>query len=195
MKRILLFFVISVTLLNTSFSQSENTKKVFAGGMFLQIGQYLPQTNTYEREKGISYGLGGLLKFNISEHFMIGTTGGNIQRNYTTPESEFSYISLGYGGLLFGWTSQKEKFKYSLTTSAAMGKKSQLHILSQTGNTLNNANYKENLSWLIVPGLSMEYFMTEKLSLFLTMDFFTGFNQSEIDFLIPSARFGVLFNR
>lgn len=191
MKRIALALLFVLLCFSVS-AQEENSSFSFTGGMFVQGGMLMNDSGI---ESGVTTGLGGLLKFQLSEHFFLGTSGGTMKRNYTTPGSEFSYIDIGYGGLLGGWYHQTDNWRFSVHCFAGMGSQSQLHIPDQVGNNLRFSSYSEQLIWLVSPAIGSEFFVSDKIAFLLQMELFSGFYQTEHLFLMPEIRFGVLFNR
>ncbi|MDA3912448.1 MAG: hypothetical protein PF448_13930 [Bacteroidales bacterium] len=188
-----LFFLFGLLIISFGLLAQESKKPIsFTGGMFLQSGYYWQQDT---QVNGLSNGLGGVLKFHITEHFYIGSSGGNIRRNYSTPESEFPYIDIGYGGLLGGWYHKSEKYRISLQGFAGMGKMTQLHIPSQIGNQLIGASYQENTIWILAPAIGFEYFLSEKISFLLQTELISAFHAKNHEFFLPLVRFGILFNR
>jgi hypothetical protein len=173
---------------------AQETKKTvsFTGGMFLQSGYYYQQNSS---ANGLANGLGGVLKFHLTEHFYVGSSGGNIRRNYSTPESEFPYIDIGYGGVLGGWYVKAEKTRISVQAFTGMGKMSQLYIPSQIGNQLIGATYQEKTIWMLSPAIGFEYFLSEKISFLLQTELMTVFHITNHECLLPLVRVGILFNR
>jgi len=188
-----LFLLVTFVLICCGLASQETKKTVsFTGGMFLQSGYYVQQ-NT--QVNGLSNGLGGVLKFHLSEHFYVGSSGGNIRRNYPTPESEFSFIDIGYGGILGGWYFKRKKYRISVQAFAGMGKMSQLHIPSQIGNQLIGATYHEKTVWMLSPAIGFEYFLSEKLSFLLQTELISAFQKDNHECFLPLVRLGILFNR
>ena len=110
----ILFFLTEVKAQDTDKSVS------FTGGMFVQPSIYLSDVPGHD---GFSFGLGGMLKFQMTDHFFLGGAGGTMHRNYETYGSENSYLDLGYGGLIGGWYNDFDKWRLSAHTFCRHGKK------------------------------------------------------------------------
>ena len=149
-KRLIILIAILFTL---KLSAQEN-KYIYSGGMlFFQPG-YTITENPYQNIEATGFGIGGILRFYIGNHFCAGIYGGNQKTHYSSPGSDNSYISLGYGGPFVGYTYFKNKLGLCLAVGAGGGKIRNLHIQTQTGSVLNQAEYFINSAFVAYPMIS-----------------------------------------
>lgn len=190
-KRIVFLIVL---LLSLKLSAQEN-KYIYSGGMlFFQPGYTITQ-NQYQNIDAPGFGIGGILRFYIGNHFCTGIYGGSQKTHYSSTGSENSYISLGYGGPFIGYTYFKNKLRLCLSVGAGGGKIRNLHIQTQTGSVLNQAEYFINSAFVAYPMISFDYMMTQKIA-FTSQLICIGalYNQNDLYFC-PVFQIGILFNR
>ncbi|MDD3685967.1 MAG: hypothetical protein PHE56_04280 [Bacteroidales bacterium] len=190
-KRIILLVALLLTL---KISAQEN-KYIYSGGMlFLQPG-YTIAHNPYQNIEATGFGIGGILRFYIGNHFCTGIYGGSQKTHYNSTGSANSYISLGYGGPFVGYTYFKNRMRLCLSVGAGGGKIRNLHIQTQTGSVLNQAEYFINSAFVAYPMISLDYMMTQKIA-FTSQLICIGalYNQNDLYFC-PVFQIGILFNR
>ncbi len=190
------FLVLTLILsLVFTFSYSQDSKPIYSGGMlFLQPGITIA-SNPYQDIQSLGFGLGGILRFYPTEHICVGLSGGNQKTKYSSLGSENSYMSLGYGGIIFGYTFAKDKFRFCASLGVAKGRVKNLHISQQTGDVLLDANYYSYAAWVAYPLVSFDYMLTKKISFTTQLINLTAlYNENDLYFC-PVFQLGVLFNR
>lgn len=192
MKKFLVLILFAVFTLTLSAQQY---KYIYSGGMlFFQPG-YTMAENQYQKIESTGIGIGGILRFYISEHFCAGIYGGSQKTHYKSVGSENSYISIGYGGPFIGYTIFKNKFRFCASIGAGGGKIRNLHIENQTGTSLREADYFINSAFVFYPMLSFDYMMSQKIALTSQLICIGAvYNQNDLYFC-PVFQIGILFNR
>lgn len=176
-----------------SFSQEQ--KHLYSGGMLLFQPGYTMAENPNQKIESLGFGVGGELRFYIKNHLTAGIIGGSQKTRYNSSGSENSYISLGYGGPFIGYTYSGNRFRICASVSAGKGRIKNLHIESQDGVVLNNAEYYNYSAWVGYPMLSFDYFMTKKIAFTSQVIYLTAlYNENDLYFC-PVFQLGVLFNR
>lgn len=189
-----LFLLLLLIWLNLScFSQEK--KPLYSGGMlFLQPGITIAQ-NPHQDIINLGFGIGGILRFYVKDHFCLGLIGGSQKTKYSSVGSDNSYISLGYGGPMIGYTYFKNKLRFCVALSLGKGRIKNLHIQNQTGVLLTNADYYDYKAWVGYPMLSIDYMMTGKIALTSQLIFLGAiYNKNDLYFC-PVFQIGILFNR
>lgn len=187
--------VILSLILFCKFLISQDQKYLYSGGMlFFQPGYTIAQ-NPHQQINNLGFGIGGVLRFYIKDHLCVGIIGGSQKTGYDSPGSENSYISLGYGGPLVGYTYFKNKLRFCASISAGKGRIKNLHIQSQTGVVLNDADYYSHSAWVGYPMLSLDYMMTKKIAFTSQVICISAlYNENDLYFC-PVFQIGILFNR
>lgn len=192
MKKFILFISI---LFYITFIKAQDNKPFYTGGMlFFQPG-YAIAENSFKQIESVGYGLGGLLRFYVKNHLTLGIIGGSHKTHYETHNSKNSYISLGYGGIFFGYTYASSKFRFCTAASFGMGRIKNLHIENQNGSVLDQAYFYSYPAKVVYPMLSFDYYITKKLSFVVQTIFLTShYNKNDLYFC-PILQFGIVFNR
>ncbi|MDD2635026.1 MAG: hypothetical protein PHW82_05960 [Bacteroidales bacterium] len=191
-KTLVLIFLLTVLFLEI-FSQ--NSKPLYSGGMlFFQPG-YTIMHNPYQKVESVGFGLGGILRFYPTKHICVGVSGGSQKTKYNTIGSENSFITLGYGGFIFGYTIAKDKFRFCASIGMARGKLRNFHISEQTGVEIKDAAFYSYGAWVTYPMLSFDYMLTKKISFTSQLINLTAvYNENDLYFC-PVFQLGILFNR
>jgi hypothetical protein len=183
------FFFFSIS----AFSQDTN-KNLYSGGMlFFQPG-YMITENDYQNIRHLDFGIGGILRFYFYEYFTAGIYGGSQRTNYHSSDSKNSYVSIGYGGPVLGFSKKTGKLRY--TASAFIGKATirNLHIESQNNYMLVDAHFYKHSTLIYSPVLSIDYALSQRLLLTLQTVCLTAKPDNK-SFYNPTIQFGILFNR
>ena len=122
------------------------------------------------------------------------STGGNQRTNYPTSGSENSYLSVGYGGPFIGLSHKSGKFRYTLSGFGGMGTVKNLHIVSQSANTLTQAFFSSTSAFVYSPLISFDYALTPKIS-FTIQGIYLVAKYEKNTLYNPTLQFGILFNR
>lgn len=193
MKRISVFLVF-LFIAVIGFSQNEH-KSIYSGGMLIVQPGYVITGNNHQEIKSGNLGIGGILRFYFYEYFTAGIYGGTQKANYNSANSENSYINLGYGGPFLGFSRQNGRFRYTVSAFVGMGAIKNLHIESQSNNSLSEAYLYKNSTLVLSPILSLDYALSQRLSLtFQAVCLRAKVNNDKV-FYNPALQVGILFNR
>jgi len=177
-----------------TFSQPAN-KSIYSGGMlFLQPG-YIITNNPQQNIRDLSMGIGGILRIYFGRYFTTGIYCGTQKAGYHSENSDQSYISLGYGGPFLGFSYKSGKFRYTISAFAGMGSVKNLHIESQTGNSLSDAWLYKYSAFTVSPLLSVDYSITERLNATVQTICLTAFYDKQRVMVNPVFQIGILFSR
>jgi hypothetical protein len=176
-------------------SASEPTKRnLYSGGMlFFQPG-YLIADNPYQKISERGNGLGGMLRLYFGRNLTAGIYGSTHKATYSTKGSVNSTLNIGYGGPFIGWTRKHNRYRFTLAVFVGRGALRNLHINSQQGNSLADADLYHIPLWLLSPMISADFSLTPKLV--ATLQFVcptTQYNKQPL--YAPTIQVGVLFNR
>jgi hypothetical protein len=192
MKKLIL---LSILIYLNLFCFSQDRKPMYSGGMlFLQPGFTIAQ-NPHQKIETLGFGIGGILRFYIKDHICLGIIGGNQKTNYKSTGSDNSYITLGYGGPMMGYTYSKNKFRFCAAISVGKAKIKNLHIQSQNGVILSDADYYIYKAWVGYPIISFDYLMTEKIAFTSQLICLGAFYNKNDLYFCPVFQIGILFNR
>lgn len=189
-----LSLIICLLLFITSAFSQNSKKNIYSGGMlFFQPG-YMITENEYQDIRHPDFGIGGILRFYFYDTFTAGIYGGTQRTSYNSSYSENSYITVGYGGPIVGFSRQFGQFRYS--ASAFVGKATirNLHIEKQDSHLLVDAHFYKYSTLVYSPVLSVDYALTQRLLLTLqTVCLTSKFDNKSL--YNPTVQFGILFNR
>jgi hypothetical protein len=162
--------------------------------LFFQPG-YAIAKNDSQNIKAFGLGIGGLMRFYLKDHLTLGIAGGSLRTTYKSVNSDNSYISLGYGGPFFGYTLSRPKFRFCVALSIGMGRIKNLHIEEQDGVVLNSASFYSYSAKLAYPIISLDYHITQKISVVFQTIFITAhYNKNDLYFC-PVFQIGIAFSR
>lgn len=184
-------------LSSVAFAKGGNdprNKNLYSGGMLILQPGYIITENNHQGIRNFSTGIGGILRFYFKDSFTAGIYGGTQRAEYNSTGSKNSYISIGYGGPFAGISRMAGAFRYSVSLFAGMGSMKNLHIENQNGNELSEAYLYKKPAVIFSPLLSLDYYITGKLSLTLQAVCL----KSKFDgraFYNPVLQLGILFNR
>lgn len=193
MKR-LLFGYILLMIGISAFSQNAG-KNIYSGGMLILQSGYTITENRHQEIKHVSFGIGGILRFYFCKYFTVGIYGGTQKIKYNSTNSQSSYINLGYGGPLLGFSQKTGKIRYTVSAFIGGGKVKNLHIESQNDNMLIEAYLYKNSTIVISPILSFDYAMSQRLFLTLQTVCLVAKLNNDNTLYNPAFQIGVLFYR
>jgi hypothetical protein len=195
MKRavIICIFVIFGAVEGYSDELKDNGLPWFSGGMMIHLG-YSMAANSYGSVDGLVAGLGGRLHFEKIPYFRFGMGGAATEVSYSGPGLEGSYMRIGYGGLIVEAWYKVSFFKVALGLLAGYGGIKNLHIVSSSSGTQTVSYYDYN-SWVFIPMVTMEFFVTKKFAVTVIFDWMMGTNIGSGFNYGPRAHVGVLFYR
>jgi hypothetical protein len=193
MKRIVLTISL-IFILNAVFSQ-DSTNNIYSGGMLILQPGYLMTQNVHRDIQGLNFGLGGMLRFYFLDFLTAGIYGGTQKTKYKTTASDNSYLSIGYGGVMFGLTKKVNRFRCTLTAFAGRGSITNLHIESQNNHMLSGAYLYKESAFIVSPLLSLDYALSKRLLLTMTTNYLTAKREDNTYLYNPTVQFGLLFNR
>ena len=192
--KVTLLIFVSFIFLNTVFSQ-ESDKNIYSGGMLIVQPGLIFTENNHQKIEDNSLGLGGILRFYFFKNLTAGIYGGTIRTNYSSKQSESSYLTLGYGGPFFGYSITNKRMRYTLSAFVGSGTIKNLHIENQLNSLLEEAYLYKHSSLVISPILSVDFALSQRLLLSLqSVCLYTKFDNDK-KLYNPSIQLGILFNR
>ena len=175
--------------------QQMEMKGIYSGGMLLFQPGYTITSNDIQDIKASSYAIGGILRMYFGKHFTAGIYGGSQKTTYPSTNSIHSYFNFGYGGPFLGLTHRSGNIRYTLSAFAGMGSIKNLHIESQTGETLNESYLYQYSALVYSPILSLDYALTKRISLTFQTLCLTGTFDGDKKIYNPTMQVGILINR
>jgi len=186
MQRIRIFLLVIgiIFLCGFNYAQEENKSKVltgFNGGMLLHTGYLFgdfPEINY--KAKGVTLGIGGVIRIQLGEHWMIGSEG------YVSTLLQLhngSYIKYGWGGILgeFYWA-----FPHVMPyVGVTIGGGAQSTFLLINGNsrdwaTEEKAIFHKQGFLALTPFIGCDFFLTKTLHLTIKADWMNTFTNKKI---------------
>ncbi len=187
--------VLFIFIFSTVFCFSQTEKALYSGGMLLFQPGITIAENPQQQIETLSFGIGGILRFYAKDHWCFGLFGGNQKAKYTSSFSKNSTISLGYGGVFFGYTKKMNRFRLCAYLSLNKGRIKNMHIEKQDGSQILEGDYYSYPAWVGSPILSLDYALTDKISLTSQLICLTAFYKQNDLYFCPVLQLGVLFNR
>lgn len=186
---IIILFIFSVS------ANSQEHKSIYSGGMLILQPGYSMSSNDHQEIRETGMGIGGILRLYPLNNLTVGIYGGSQRTTYNSTNSENSYLNLGYGGPFVGYSRKSGRFRYTASAFVGMGSVKNLHIESQNGNVLTESYLYKHSAKVFSPILSLDYAMTQKISLTLqTICLIATYDEGKMLYN-PILQIGVLFNR
>ncbi|HUI92440.1 MAG TPA: hypothetical protein VLX68_09365 [Chitinivibrionales bacterium] len=158
--------------------------------------QYADIAGDYGHMRGMAWGLGGLLQFNLTSHFRIGCIGSTYSLDYQSPGLSGSYLDMGYGGLTFEFCLPTAFGRFSLGAMAGGGGITNLHVLSRTPDDTVSAHYESHAAMLASPILTYEFWLTKAISFLGRLEYLVAMHEGKVSTLGgPGFRIGIMFNK
>ncbi|PKP38998.1 MAG: hypothetical protein CVT98_03770, partial [Bacteroidetes bacterium HGW-Bacteroidetes-15] len=148
----------------SAISQNSNSN-LYSGGMLILQPGFTITKNNHQNIHSHNFGLGGILRFYFYEYFTAGIYGGTQRTRYDSPNSVNSYISIGYGGPILGFSRKIRKVRYTLSGFVGKGTIRNLHIESQSNNLLTDAYLYKHSTIVFSPILSVDYALSQRILL------------------------------
>lgn len=163
--------------------------------MGVQAG-YASVETSHGTHTGVVYGIGGRLHFYIGDHLRVGAGGAAIKLTYASQVGNDSHVDIGYGGAIVEafWTIRRVRL--SVGALAGGGVVEQFHVVSEGAADTVQVVHTEDGSFVAAPMLTVEYLLTESISLMGVLDWLLGSAIGDRHQLAgPKAHLGVLFRR
>lgn len=167
----------------------------YDGGMMLHTGYLSTHINPLGYDaSGMTFGIGGAIKFHIGNHFRIGTEG------YVSTMSQLdngSYIKTFWAGLCSDWYWQKGKFMpYAGLTVGGGALTDYLMFEGDRNDWLpeSKAVFNKTPFFALDPYIGCDYCLTKAMHLTLKFDCLSGFGGKDLFFPFgPRIYFGFIF--
>ena len=172
MKKLLIIFIF-IFISISAFSQDSNNN-IYSGGMLILQPGYIFTENGHQNIQNFSFGVGGILRLYFYRYITAGIYGGTQRTKYNSSDSENSFLSLGYGGPILGFSEKARKLRYTVSAFIGKGTIRNLHIESQNNNTLTDAYLYKKSTIVFSPVLSIDYPVSQRLLLTLNILAQTG---------------------
>jgi hypothetical protein len=149
-----------------------------------------------DRIRGLAWGLGGILNYNVSRNFRVGGMGSTYRLGYENPGMKGSFIDMGFGGLCLEYCIPIKADKVALGLMVGGGRVTNLHIWSKRPADSISARYESYGILIGAPIVSYEHALTKVISALIRLDYPAGFHDGRF-FLLgsPGLRVGILFNK
>lgn len=178
-----------MTLTLSAQAQTQTQKKKFIdgydGGMMVHTGFLSGTINPVGyKAKGLPMGIGGAIRFHVTEHFRFGTEGyvSTLNQSNDTVE-DGSYIKYGWGGLMgdFYW----EKGRFMPYVGLTVGGGSQTSYLMYEGDKHDwlpeiSTIYNKTGFLAVDPYVGCDYIVSKAFHLTLKMDCLCAFSKGEM---------------
>ncbi len=187
-------FLLKMLFLTVIFcnAQKDSNKNIYSGGMLIYQTASVSAENPHSEFSVPCSGIGGILRFYPGKFFATGIYGGTLKGNYSTANSDNSYIYLSYGGVFGGITYKGNHFRYTFSAFAGFGKIRNLHIEEQLGSQLVESYLYNRSTFLYAPLFSVDYLLSQRL---LITSQFTYFIADNNRYQGPALQIGALINR
>jgi hypothetical protein len=193
MKHLIIGIVLLFSLINVCNAQ-DNTNSLYSGGMLILQPGFTMTANEHQDIRDVSFSIGGILRMYFCKYFTAGVYGGSQKTGYMTSNSENSYLNLGYGGPFFGLSHKAGRFRYTASAFVGMGTFKNLHIESQNGTELTDADLYKSATVIYSPILSLDYALTKRIYVTAqTICLMGKFNGKSV--YNPTFQLGILFSR
>lgn len=193
MKYLIIGIVFLFSLISVCYSQND-ASSLYSGGMLILQPGFTMTANERQDIRDVSFSIGGILRMYFCDYFTAGIYGGSQKTGYVTSGSENSYLNLGYGGPFLGISHKDGKFRYTATAFVGMGAFKNLHIESQDGNELTDADLYKSTTVVYSPILSLDYALTKRLYVTAQTICLMGKFEGKL-FYNPTFQLGILFSR
>ncbi len=179
MKRILFVILFALASL-TSQAQEEEFIKGYTGGMMVHAGYLNGCDNPFGYEvDGLTIGIGGLLKFHLTEHFRIGTEGYVSTVGLREGVAEGSYNKLFWAGALCDWYWKWGRFYPYIGATVGGGVETSYYMFEGSGKDWEpeaNAVFHKEPVFVIDPFMGVDYELKHSMRLTLRFDYLVSFN-------------------
>ncbi|HBS86600.1 MAG: hypothetical protein A2W91_20495 [Bacteroidetes bacterium GWF2_38_335] len=160
------------------FSQDDDKRDFFVGGMFLHAG-FISNENTVSAVDGECHGIGGKGVFHIFHKFRAGIEG--YASNYSYPDNE-GFYRLGWGGFTGDFLLYDKRLTVVISGTFGGGRVKDIYFLSDGQEADNfSVNYYTFTTLIVNPSISLEYRLKSNLKLTFKTDFISSLDQSELN--------------
>jgi hypothetical protein len=167
----------------------------FGGGMTGYF-QYADIPKTDGQIRGLAWGLGGILNYNLSRDFRASCMGSTYRLGYESPGMKGSYMDMGYGGLCLEYCIPLKSDNFALGFMLGGGRMTNLFVWSRTSDDSISARYESNGIMICSPVVSYEHALTKTIFFLIRIDFLTGYHDGTVfTFGGPGMRIGTIFKK
>jgi len=173
-------------------AQQDNTGKkmnfqAYSGGMMLHTGYVfggklnIDDYNQNIKIQGVTFGIGGTLRFNFGKHLRTGLEGYSTSVNYGKNKS---YMTLGWGGLLIDCKWDVKKLCVFVGGTIGGGAVKNVTVVNDTNiNPIGKtALYRKYAVILVDPFIGIEYALSPKIRLIAKADYIINVGKQQPDF-------------
>jgi hypothetical protein len=167
----------------------------FGGGMTGYF-QYANMPITDDQIRGLAWGLGGILNYNLSRNFRVSCMGSTYRLGYESPGMKGSYMDLGYGGLCLEYCIPVKSDNLAFGLMFGGGKMTNLFVWSKMPEDSIFARYESDGIMIGTPIISYEHALTKAVFALLRIDYLAGFRDGAVfTFGSPGLRIGIIFKK
>lgn len=171
MKKALTFFITALLTLTTVSQGLSQQRQRFDGGMMVHTGYLQGRFNALDYDaKGMTFGLGGVLRFHLGQHLRVGGEG------YVSTLKQMdngSYVRSSWGGLLADVYWRMGRWLPFAGITLGGGKVSTLLLFEGSPEDWQpepDAVLHNESSFFVNPNVGVEYALTEAVHLTLKVD-------------------------
>lgn len=181
MKKIIVILILAIIAVGATAQTVEKKKSRYDGGMMLHMG-YLNGEITPLNYKvgGLTKGIGGAIRFHLSEHFRLGTEGYTSELNLM---DNGSYIDTFWAGLMGDFFMVKGKFMPYLGLTVGGGASTSFLMFEgiETDWTAeSNSVFNKTGFFALNPYIGCDYIVSDAFHLTLKMDYLQGFSKKDL---------------
>ncbi len=194
-KALVLLLVALCTIAN---AQDDKLIKGYAGGMMIHSGYLKGCDNPYDyNTAGVTLGIGGVLKVNLSKHFRTGFEGYVSTMRLGNDVAKGSFNKIFWTGLLGDWTWKWGRFYPYVGATVGGGVETSYYMFDGSADDWQpeeRAVFHKEPLFVVDPFAGVEYALTASLRFTLKMDYLLAFNASQFNKPYgPRVYFGVIF--
>ncbi|MBN1130716.1 MAG: hypothetical protein JXA71_17135 [Chitinispirillaceae bacterium] len=167
----------------------------FNGGMTGYF-QYAAMAKSDGHIRGLAWGLGGILNFQLSPQFRVSTIGSTYRLRYQDPAKKGSFLEMGYGGMGLEYCVPVRSDNIALGFMAGGGRLTNLFIRSRSSNDSISARYESNGIMIVAPAVSYERALSKTVFFLIRTEYLICFHDGELFTTgSPGARAGIVFKK
>jgi len=192
MKKIIICFLLCASVLNAADkNKKENFDKFFTGGMIFALG--IPLIDSIPNAKVLT-GIGGRAHLNFFKLLRIGIAGMGTGFSYDNSTVDYNSVEINYGGATIEIMFRVQRFRFAFGAVIGGGAVKHFEFTGGVGPSFT-VNYTYDVTFIAIPMVTMEFLITDTLSLTFVADFFMGSNIKNQAYLGPRFALGVMFNK
>lgn len=197
MKQVILAFILSL-LACSGIAQEKKIIKGFSGGMMLHCGYLYGGDNPYNyTPNGLTFGIGGVARLHITEHFRTGVEGYVSTLDLKKDLVKGSHNKLFWTGVLADWYWKAGRFYPYIGATVGGGMETAYYMFEGDSNDWlpeANAVFNKQPFFAVDPFVGCDMAVGDALRLTLKVDWLMAIRQTGLNRpLGPRVYFGFIF--